>query len=112
MNSPCFLFALLILLVGDQTCQAMYLRPQQVRAEMLEIAAKAVTNIKKSGVPEIETSDHTAAPQQEVNLILPYSYDIDSNANGVFDEEDQNQLKIFLTALEDLARKNGRQRFG
>lgn len=109
-----FLSALIILSVGSLTSNAMFLKPHQVQAEMLELAAKAVNHIKKSEPLQVPPHDLATVEtdHQDINLILPYNYEIDSNANGIFDEDDQNQLKIFLTALENFARKNGRQRFG
>lgn len=108
MNSSFIIFGLLILLVANQTCQGIYLKPHQVRAEVYEMAAKAMEKFKKAGAPEPELTKE----EPEVNLVLPYNYDVDSNGNGVFDDEDQSQLKVFLAALGELTRKNGRPRFG
>ena len=82
---------------------------------MIEIAGQAVKQIKKTGISSeiVVTNDQPPIEAgQEISFILPYNYEMDSNANGVFDEEDQNHLKIFLTALSDLVGKTGRQRFG
>lgn len=108
MNPKYIVLALVILVVGNHTCQGIYLKPHQVRAEVFEMAAKAMEKFKKAGTPEPEP----ITEEPEVNLVLPYNYDIDSNGNGIYDDEDQNQLKTFLAALGELTRKNGRQRFG
>lgn len=118
VNQAHLLIILLIFTSAQEITFGLYLRPNQVRAEMIEMAKEAVKNVKKSGQGSDTVSDHVVGSPSSANqlldisLVLPYNYIIDSNANGIFDEEDQNQLKVFLTALSDLARKNGRQRFG
>ena len=118
VNQVHLLIILLIFTSAQEITSGLYLRPNQVRAEMMEMAKQAVKHIKKSGQGPDTVSDHVVGSESsadqllDISLVLPYNYDIDTNANGIFDEEDQDQLKVFLTALGDLARKNGRQRFG
>ena len=118
VNQVHLLIILLIFTSTQKVTSGLYLRPNQVRVEMMEMAKQAVKHVKKSGPGSDTVSDHVVGSPSsadqllDIDLVLPYNYDIDSNANGIFDEDDQNQLKVFLTALGDLARKNGRQRFG